>query len=137
VAAGFGNGIVRFLNVSAEGLEVMKAFKAHEDAIVGVKPSHDMKMLCTASVTGDIFFYVMDGHKDTQMYEPLCTVKLPHDSCINDFSWNPDDQSVLFGCKNGYVFQVDRPKVDEIDNSDTYYWDNARIKEWTIKIMEF
>jgi len=137
VAAGFGNGIVRFLNVSAEGLEVMKAFKAHDDAIVGVKCSNDMKMLCTASLTGDIFFYVMDGHKDTQLYEPLCTLKLPNNSGINDFSWNPDDKSVLFGCNNGSVFQVDRPDPTEIDNSDSYYWDQARVKEWVIKIMEF
>jgi WD40 repeat protein len=28
-AAGFENGIVRFLNINTEGLEIMKAFKAH------------------------------------------------------------------------------------------------------------
>jgi len=137
VAVGFDNGIVRFLNISAEGIEVMKAFKAHEDAIVGIEYSADLKMLCTASSKGDVFFFNMDGHKDTQMYEPLCTVKLPEDSCVNSFKWNPDDQSVIFGCSNGMVHQVDRPKPDEIDNSDSYYWDDARIKSWTIKIMDF
>ena len=135
-AAGFNNGIVRFLNLNTEGLEIMKAFKAHEDAIVGVKFSQDLKICVTASATGDVFFYEMDGHKDVQLFEPLCTVKLPDDAHCTCFEWNPDDKSVMFGCRNGRVYQIRRPTRDEIDNSDSYYWNDAPIRTWTIKIME-
>ena len=37
--AGFDNGIVRFININTEGLEIMKAFKAHEGRIIGIKYS--------------------------------------------------------------------------------------------------
>jgi WD40 repeat protein len=65
-AAGFDNGIVRFMNVNTDGLEIMKAFKAHANAIVGVRYSQDLKICVTADVSGDVFFYEMDGHKDVQ-----------------------------------------------------------------------
>jgi WD40 repeat protein len=35
------------------------------------------------------------------------------------------------------MYKVRRPEPEEIDNKESYYWDNADIKEWTIKIMEF
>ena len=70
------------------------------------------------------------------MFEPLCTIRLPDDAHCTCFEWNPDDKSVMFGCKNGRVYQVRRPSRDEIDNSDSYYWTDAPIQTWTIKIME-
>lgn len=136
-AAGFDNGIVRILSVTADGLQILKSFKAHDDAIVGCKYSQDIKMMCTASVAGDIFFFECDGLSDLQKYEPLCTVKLPNDAGITDFKWNPDDDSVIFGCTTGFVYSVRRPKASEINNKDTYLWENADIKTWRIKMMEF
>jgi hypothetical protein len=103
LAAGFDNGMVRIISVTADGLEILKAFRAHEDAIVGVKYSKDLKLCVTASVTGDLFFFECDGQSDPQKYEPLCCYKLPDDAAINHFYWNDDDQSVIFGCKNGWV----------------------------------
>ena len=103
-AAGFDNGIIRILSVTADGLQILKSFKAHDDEIVGCKYSQDIKMLCTASTKGDIFFFECDGLSDLQKYEPLCTVKLPDDAGITDFKWNPDDDSVIFGCTTGYVY---------------------------------
>jgi WD40 repeat protein len=64
-AAGFDNGIVRFLSIHTEGLDIMKSFKAHEDPILGIKFSKDLKCLVTASETGDVFFFEMDGEVDT------------------------------------------------------------------------
>lgn len=64
VAAGFDNGLVRILNISADGLVILKAFKAHADAIVGAKYSKDLKTFVTASSTGDVFFFDIDGAGD-------------------------------------------------------------------------
>lgn len=90
-AAGFDNGIVRILSITADGLQILKSFKAHDDSIIGCKYSQDIKMFCTASVSGDIFFFECDGLSDLQLYNPLCTVKLPDNAGITDFKWNPDD----------------------------------------------
>lgn len=137
LAAGFDTGMVRIISVTAEGLEILKCFRAHEDAVVGIKYSEDLKMVVTASVTGDIFFFEIDAATDPQKYDALCCLKLPDDARINDFKWNPDGESVIFGCANGFVYQIRRPKAGEIDNSDSYYWEDPPIKTWRIKIMEF
>jgi WD40 repeat protein len=103
-AAGFDNGIVRIMSVTADGIVILKAFKAHEDAIAGIKYSDDLTMCVTASKTGDVFFFEIDALTDSQKYEPLCTIKLPDDAGVTDFKWNKDDKSVLFGCNTGYVY---------------------------------
>lgn len=94
-------------------------------------------MLCTASDKGDVFFFECDGLSDLQRYDPLCTVKLPDNAGCTDFKWNPDDNSVIFGTTTGYVYQIRRPKPSEIKNKDSYLWENADIKKWRIKMMEF
>jgi WD40 repeat protein len=38
-AAGFDNGIVRILSITADGLQILKSFKAHDDSIIGCKYS--------------------------------------------------------------------------------------------------
>jgi WD40 repeat protein len=136
-AAGFDNGIVRILNLQAEGIDIMKAFKAHDDPIVGIQHSVDLTLLVTASTQGDIFFFEMDGERDCQLFEPLCTFKLPDGAMINDFKFCDDDQHILFGCQNGRVYKVRRPNTKEIDNTDSYHWENPDLQTWTIKLMDF
>jgi WD40 repeat protein len=136
-AVGFDNGIIRFLAIHTEGLDILKAFKAHDDAIVGIKHSKDLKCLVTASSAGDIFFFDMDGEIDTQNYEPLCTIKLPDEAKINDFKFCDDDQHILFACQNGNVYRARRPNKKEIDNADSYLWENPPLDTWTIKLMDF
>ena len=94
-------------------------------------------MLCTASISGDVFFFETDGLTDVQKYRPICTLKLPGDAGINDMKWQSGDTHILVGCTNGYVYQIRRPKENEFDPSDSFLWENADIKEWHIKIMEF
>ena len=47
--------------VTADGLKMLKSFKAHDDPIVGIKFSADLKMLVTGSIKGDVFFFDIDG----------------------------------------------------------------------------
>lgn len=136
-AAGFNNGVVRIMSIHTEGLDILKSFKAHEDAIVAIKHTKDLKFLVTASKTGDVFFFEMDGYSDLQMFEPLCTIKMPDDAHINDFKFCADDKHILFACKNGRVYKIRRPDPKEINNSDSYLWENPPIQTWTIKLMEF
>jgi len=103
-AAGFDNGIVRILGITADGIQLLTAFKAHDDAVVKIKYTQDMKMLVTASATGDVFFFESDGLTDVQKYRPICTLKLPGEAGINDMKWISGDTHVLIGCTNGYVY---------------------------------
>jgi hypothetical protein len=134
--AGFDNGIVRVLSMTEDDIHILKSFKAHDDPIAVCKYSADMKMLVTGSIKGDIFFFVCDGGQDLQKYEPLCTYKLANTKICDAF-WNSDDKSIVFSCENGFVYQIRRPDPAEINNQETYYWDNADVKEWCIKIMDF
>jgi hypothetical protein len=93
-------------------------------------------MLVTGSDKGDIFFFECDGTQDLQKYEPLCTYHLA-DTKINDAFFNADDKSIVFACDNGFIYQIRRPEKAEINNGESYYWDNAEVKSWSIKIMEF
>ena len=79
----------------------------------------------------------MDGHSDTQIYEPLCCIKLPDDAKLNDFKFCEDDKNILFGCQNGSVYKVERPNPKNINNSDSYLWEDAPITTWVIKLMDF
>jgi hypothetical protein len=63
-AAGFNNGIARILAITADGVQLLTAFKAHDHAIVKCKYTQDLKMLVTASKTGDVFFFETDGLND-------------------------------------------------------------------------
>ena len=47
--AGFDNGIVRFLYLHTEGIDILKSFKAHDDAITAIRYSADLKLLVTGS----------------------------------------------------------------------------------------
>jgi hypothetical protein len=63
-AVGFNNGIIRIIGVTADGLQLLTAFKAHDDAIVKCKYTQDLKIFCTASAKGDVFFFEVDGLND-------------------------------------------------------------------------
>lgn len=135
-AAGFATGVVRILSMTVDGIVILKSFKAHDAAITCLAYSDDLRMFATASAEGDVFFFECEGTGNMQKYEPLCTVRLA-DARINAARWEPDDKSIVFACDNGRLYKVRRPEPEEIDNKESYYWDNADVKEWCIKIMEF
>ena len=136
-AIGFDNGIVRIVCITADHLSLLKSFKAHDEGVISMKYAKDLRLLVTCSKAGHIFFFETDPNSDIQKYEPLCTVKLPDDAEILDMKWDPDDTSIYCGCRNGRVYEVARPVPKKIDNSDTYYWDDAEIKTWEIRVMDF
>jgi len=62
---------------------------------------------------------------------------LPNNDKVNDCRFTPGEQSIIFGCDTGFVYEIRRPKSEEIDNSDSYLWVEPDIKIWRIKMMEF
>jgi len=45
-------------------------------------------MLVTAARNGEIFFFETNGHSNLELYEPLCMLRLPENSQINDLKWD-------------------------------------------------
>lgn len=69
--------------------------------------------------------------------DALATKLQPGESLINDLKWDTNSSHLLIGCMNGKVYEVKRPKLNEVENSESFLVDNIPIKEWTIKMMEF
>jgi len=44
---------------------------------------------------------------------------------------------LLVGCKNGHIIEIEAPKEDECDTSETYLRDDLRMKKTKIMMMEF
>lgn len=61
MCVGFDNGIVRVLLAGPTNFQVLKAFKAHDNSLVKLKYAPDQTMLATASVDGEIFFFLTSG----------------------------------------------------------------------------
>jgi hypothetical protein len=51
--------------------------------------------------------------------------------------WNNDESGVYIGCENGSVYQILIPSPSQVDNKETYLFEDAKIQKWTITIMEF
>ena len=64
-------------------------------------------------------------------------VKLPEGAIVNDLRWDSHSANVLVGCQNGIVYEIRRPRNNEIDNSETFLTEDIPIRIWKIKMMEF
>ena len=89
------------------------------------------------SQEGEIFFFVVNGHNDLNLYDPNALIKLPEGAIVNDFKWHSDSQKILLACKNGYVYEIEKPAPDHVDNKETFLLEDWPIKAWKIKMMEF
>lgn len=43
----------------------------------------------------------------------------------------------MVACSNGWVYEFDRPKPQDIDNHETYLVTDLPYRQWKIKMMEF
>ena len=73
-AVGYDSGIARIVYLSDSGIELGVVFKAADAPIVRIKYAPSQNMLVTASKTGEIFFFEVNGHADLSLYMPLCMV---------------------------------------------------------------
>ncbi len=64
-------------------------------------------------------------------------INIPDETQINDMRWNSNSDRLLVGCNNGKVYEFEKPRAQDIDNTETFLIDNLPYREWTIKMMEF
>lgn len=73
-AVGYDSGIIRVVYFSDTRIELGVVLKAADAPIVRIKYAPSQNMLVTASQTGEIFFFEVNGHADLSLYNPLCMV---------------------------------------------------------------
>jgi hypothetical protein len=56
---------------------------------------------------------------------------------VTDLKWDGTSSKILISCKNGYVYEMNKPNPLDVNNKETYLVENYPMKEWKIKMMEF
>ena len=111
----------------------MNAVKALDSAIVKLKYAPDGYMLATAGEDGTVFFFET-AHDKYDWLDPICMIQL--ESGINDFTWNTSSTKILVACKNGRVYEINRPEKEKLDVKESFLVE-LETRYWQIKMMEF
>ncbi|XP_043929077.1 cilia- and flagella-associated protein 44 [Protopterus annectens] len=130
-AVGFKDGVVRILEVfSPKGLAIVagrtsigeaevrlkQAFKPHTAPICALAYERNGEVLATGSQDNTVFFFAV-GDK----YEPIGFISVP--GPVIGLEWSPFEHelsTLLVLCENGYVLQVQAPKLETKDTKSTY-----------------
>lgn len=136
-AVGYSSGIVRVVYFSDSNIELGVVFKAADGPIKRIKYSPNQNMLVTASASGEIFFFEVNGHADLALYNPLCMIQIP-DSCkVTDLKWDNASSKIIVSGNNGKIYEFQKPVASQINNRETYLVENYPCRVFTIKMMEF
>jgi len=138
-AVGYDSGIVRVVSIQESNVELNVVFKAHDDPVICLAYSPAQTMLVTASRNGEIFFFETNGHNDLELYKPLCMIRLPEKSQINDLKWDQNSAKIIVACQSGFVYEINKPNKDRINNTETYevQLSDTTHRVWKMKMMEF
>lgn len=116
VVAAFSDGLIRFLLINQTELTLIKAEKVHKNKIIRMKCSPDGAIVATVDKEGDIFFTALGS--DLQNVKPYCLFETGFK--INDICWDRDSKKILLACKDGKLHEINVPRIEECDTSETY-----------------
>ena len=138
-AIGYDSGIVRVVTINERTVDLNVAFKAHDAPVIKLAFSPSQTMLVTAARTGEIFFFETNGHNNLELYAPLCMMKLPEGSLINDLKWDQNSSKIIIACETGFVYELNKPNKDRINNTESFEVElaNHPHRVWKMKMMEF
>jgi hypothetical protein len=51
--------------------------------------------------------------------------------------WSNDSNKIICCCQNGYVYEINKPNIAEVDTKDSYLIADYPLKAYKIKMMEF
>jgi WD40 repeat protein len=137
IACGFETGILRVLQLTDSEIEIAMVMKAHDDPIEFALYSPNQLTLITASKSGEIFFFDVNGHLELGKCVPICLLILKSCIRINDIKWDTTSSRIIVACENGYVYEIERPDPANLDTSDSYHIADYPMRTWKMKMMEF
>jgi len=94
-------------------------------------------MFVVASELGELFFFEINGHADITKYNPVCLIELPEKAVITDLKWSNNSQKIICSCSNGYIYELNKPSMSDVQNKESYLVEDYPIRSWKIKMMEF
>lgn len=137
IACGFETGILRILQLTDSQIEIAMVMKAHDDPIEFALYSPNQLTLITASKSGEIFFFDVNGHLELGKCVPICLLILKNCKRINDIKWDTTSSRIIVACENGYIYEIERPDPMSLDTSDSYHIVDYPMRTWKMKMMEF
>ncbi|KAH9503834.1 Cilia- and flagella-associated protein 44 [Bulinus truncatus] len=146
VVVGFGDGVVRVLNISNKvdeeslrrqdkheaEIALKQAFKPHKGKVTAMAFDGKGEVLATGSVDGTVFFlYVGD------VYDPIGFIKVP--GPVRQLVWTPEKfkkAAVMVVCENGVVVEVESPEPGNFDTSHSYEISGLSMKTYKFKSIK-
>jgi WD40 repeat protein len=130
IAMGYNNGLFRTFQLNSEKLTIEPVFqtKAHEEAILKVKFSHDKTNLITVT-QNEVFLFII---AELNNFKPLWFIR--KEEKIVDVDWHPDSSHILIGLSNGNVEEIEIPLV--FDNSNTFLLKDYKSKVFTVRLAD-
>lgn len=133
VVVGFSNGILRMLLLKEDGFFLLKAMKVHSSPITHLRVTGDGSLLSVVGKNGHVFILQVGGSQDLQSIEPLYLFETG--MSITDVQFDRRGEKLLFGNRDGKVLELKLPRLEDVDNSQTYLM-RFEPKSWTIRMME-
>ncbi|KAH9503833.1 Cilia- and flagella-associated protein 44 [Bulinus truncatus] len=146
VVVGFGDGVVRVLNISNKvdeenlrrqdkheaEIALKQAFKPHKGKVTAMAFDGKGEVLATGSVDGTVFFlYVGD------VYDPIGFIKVP--GPVRQLVWTPEKfkkAAVMVVCEDGVVVEVESPEPGNFDTSHSYEISGLSMKTYKFKSIK-
>jgi cilia- and flagella-associated protein 44 len=133
IACGFDTGVARIFSVESDRFKLLNSVKSLDFPMVKIKYSPDGNFLATVGKDGSIFFFGLD-HEGFDKLDPVCMYQ--SESEINDCTWDINGKKFLIACKNGIVYEIDKPDQKKVDVKESFLVE-LKSRSWQIKMMEF
>ncbi|XP_077985504.1 cilia- and flagella-associated protein 44-like isoform X2 [Glandiceps talaboti] len=145
ILVGFEDGVVRVLNVykkdagdkrqtqdTSAQILLKQVFKPHSKKVKAMVVDSKGEILATGGEDDTIFFFHVGDR-----FDPIGFVEIS--GAVNYMTWSPgsfDKNTLLVGCENGKVIEIEAPEPGTYDTSKTYQITGLEIKEYTFKSIK-
>lgn len=133
VAAGFEDGCVRVVHFSKEKIVLTTAYKVHNNRVQTLKFSPDGETCVILAQNGDFFFFKISLKDRRAVFEPYAYY--PSKMAINSLCWNRNSSHLLMSTQLGTVVELEVPRIEDCDFSETFLVKAPEMKSFTIMMM--
>ena len=116
-ACGYSTGVARVFSIESDRFKLLNSVKSLDWPMVKIKYSPDGYLLATVGKDGSIFFFETT-HDKYDWLDPICMWKI--ESEINDCTWDSNSKKFMVWCKNGRVYEINKPNKNEVNVKESF-----------------